>query len=61
MTDLYERSDMTVKEASNNINRNIVKEEYCDCLELDDGVIFGGTKMAEWVKSDTVETLEDRL
>jgi len=40
MTDLYERSDMTVREASNNINRNIVQEDYCDATEVVDGLLL---------------------
>lgn len=36
----YDRTDMTVREASNNIDRNIVQEDYCDVTEVDTGILF---------------------
>jgi len=36
----YQDTSMTVREASNNINRNIVSEHYCDATEVDPGILF---------------------
>jgi len=40
MPHLYQRTDMTVREASNNINRSIIQEEYCDVTEVESGILF---------------------
>jgi len=50
MPHAYQRADMRVREASNNINRNIVQEDYCDYEELETGMLFEWhTKGNDWL------------